>query len=277
MKDWNTPYPEIIDRWYKDVHKWKRVKNYEQSILESGPLYDFITEKFNEKLNFMKITEIHIVRNHAIQSDFIQQMEHFEYNRTELNLFNTYVSPDPQKQYLINTLKKLFIRQDVFKRTNVLLTFHGTSSALCDSIFQGGLQNLRNLDGGWFGAGIYVTPDIDYAIKSYSLKTAPNDHGEYCVLVCLCVVGITYPLTLCSDDFPEYPKEKISKYHCDWPKEKGIRNDKALNRGFDSHFIGVSYEMNYNASEFADDSTFYELVFSSNKQVLPLAVVYLSK
>jgi len=224
----------------------------------------------------MKITKILIIRNQTIQSDFIQQTRHFEYNRTEAKLFNPNGFPDPQKKYLIKKLKKLFIQQNVFKRTNFLLTFHGTSTTLCDSICQVGLQNLRSNDGGWFGAGIYVTPDIDYAIKVYSQKEEnPAPNGERCVLVCLCVVGITYPLTVCSDDFPGYPAQNIySKYHCDYPKENGIRTDKAIKNGYDSHFIGVSLEMNYNVPEIVKESNYYELVLSSHKQVLPLAVVY---
>jgi len=176
--------------------------------------------------------------------------------------------------------------------------WHGCSPGSCYSICKGGAKDLRQTDGGFFGGGIYLTPDCEYAADystgSLSLTpVTPNERGEFTILLCLTVVGLTYPISRKTDyDFPdEFQPWSICKYHCSYPisaeaiqkaknndtslinKALQIRNDKTLFSGFDSHFVCVARRFNYQAAR-VEDEDFSELVVKEEGQVLPLAVVY---
>jgi len=176
----------------------------------------------------------------------------------------------------------------------MIVLWHGCSPSAAISICKGGVKDLRTTDGGYFGSGIYLTPNLDYAIQQYSSKCNPDNEGNFAVLLCKAGIARTYPISRATD-YPEKDVSKlwsISTFHSAHPIPKelienndiaGIVNalkttrlDKSLKPGFDSHFIGVSRKIGYQAAP-DSQSDFYELVVKEESQVLPIGILYFKK
>jgi len=158
------------------------------------------------------------------------------------------------------------------------------------------VKDLRQTDGGFFGSGVYLTPNSNYAAVFSTSGKQANKNGQFTLLLCYAVVGLTYPISRATDyDNPNlYSKWSISKYHSAYPIPQNaidkancgdesalfdallVRNDKALKDGFDSHFIAVSEKEYYHAVK-AKDATYFELVVKEETQVVPYAVIYFKK
>jgi len=130
----------------------------------------------------------------------------------------------------------------------VLLAWHGCSNTVVDKILQHGVTDvLRTTDGGWFAAGAYLTPEAEYA-AFYSNGQSKNfdESKTYCMVLCAAVVGLTYPVTRGKDY--DVPPLDISRFHYQYP-DMIKRQDKALQQGFDSHFVAISEARGYQVSE----------------------------
>ena len=113
---------------------------------------------------------------------------------------------------------------------------------------------LRTADGGWFGAGAYLTPEAEYAAK-YATgeidKKMKDPNKTYCIILCAAVVGLTYPVTRGTDYvIDEKNQYDISVFHDRYPspipgKLVAQRVDKALKAGFDSHFVAIRVDRDY--------------------------------
>jgi len=152
----------------------------------------------------------------------------------------------------------------------------------------------------FFGSGIYITPNIQYAAKysmgHYTLHSSTH-LNEYTILLCVVVVGLTYPISRKTDyTYPDcYDTYSVSRFHFAHPiPEEAVvkakegdfslvtvamkkRHDKALEAGFDSHFVCVSPRKKYQAVQVGSEENLFELVVKEEAQVLPLAVVYVKK
>ena len=141
-------------------------------------------------------------------------------------------------------------------------------------------------DGGVFGAGIYVTPHAEYACKYSVVGRAANDEGLYPVLLCMVLLGNTYPITRSADySYPEIMSEdSVSVFHYLDPipfdensgkfhRTQARRSDKVLKARYDSHYVSVKESIDFQAVD--DNSYDYdEIVVKSEHQVLPIAIAY---
>ena len=130
---------------------------------------------------------------------------------------------------------------------------------------------LRTTDGGWFGAGAYLTPEAEYAAKYATGEILPNGqpydaNKTYCIILCAALVGLTYPITRTTDYITDTTNQNdISVFHYAYPApiagHLDKRTDKALKAGFDSHFIAVRVDKGYQVKGFLEscDICFYSL------------------
>jgi len=147
----------------------------------------------------------------------------------------------------------------------ILPVVHGTkleSSAW--GIFQTGFASLGWTDDGYFGKGLYFSPNVEYSATNYG--NLPN--GEYMMLVCWVALGNTYPVT----ENPFGPNNLMGK---------------ASMKGHDSHVSVVkpqlkdegckSYVPITNPSELNLPKTFTEIIVFGEGQVLPSYLVICKK
>ncbi len=59
----------------------------------------------------------------------------------------------------------------------------------------GNFAVLQTVDAGYFGQGIYLTFDPDYAIEEYGWDVHHLAPGSVPLLVCVVIVGNTLPVT----------------------------------------------------------------------------------
>eukprot|EP00039_Didymoeca_costata_P014896 m.246017 g.246017 ORF g.246017 m.246017 type:complete len:1131 (+) comp16112_c0_seq1:109-3501(+) len=78
----------------------------------------------------------------------------------------------------------------------VLTVYHGLANGdlgLAKQICSTGFGTFAQRNSGWFGSGVYFTPDLDYAVAF--AKTAKKAKTEPIVIVCNILVFQPYPLT----------------------------------------------------------------------------------
>ena len=160
-----------------------------------------------------------------------------------------------------------FHHQSASSQVNVALMWHGVpSESIADAILATGLSSrVSDKDEGYFGKGVYLTPQAEYA-AFYANKAQQPKRGEtYTLLLCAVCVANVYPVSRLVD----YAKgADISKFHYDHG-DHGTA--KALKGGFDAHFVAVRMSENYQASSDIDGADFDELVVGNEEQVLPFA------
>lgn len=81
--------------------------------------------------------------------------------------------------------------EGLFTRARVVLAFHACRDAdAAQRILDTGFAALGTLDPGFFGQGLYFTPDLDHACAAFS---GTGSHAT--VLACAVVMGNPYPVT----------------------------------------------------------------------------------
>jgi hypothetical protein len=185
---------------------------------------------------------------------------------------------------VIQSLKLLFEPPDAdqSRHVNVLYTFHAPQSELvAKGILAGSIHALHRNDGGYFGAGVYSTPSLEYAARYAAGDFFPDrpkatsapfniddpPEGCYPVLFCATVVTHVYPVT--REDYAD-AKDPRGKSH--FFSSKG-QPAKALKPGFDAHFIPVS-QPNFQATMAGATPDYYELVCRSD-MIVPLGVLWI--
>jgi len=136
--------------------------------------------------------------------------------------------------------------------------WHGTNDAVLPSILNGSFANLASTDDGFYGKGIYGTPDAEYAWRVYAKR------GGVLLLCCFSFYS-AYPVVGRQDMI----------------KLKG----KASYQNYDAHAVPVvpddpnsPVEINYFPAEAAAAalSTYMELVVFDSPQALPRFIVDLA-
>ena len=131
-----------------------------------------------------------------------------------------------------------------------------------------GLADLAKLDAGYFGRGIYLTLNPEYACQyaagyfATSPSNAPKPHPKFpkrhAVILCAVCVSMAYPVTP-SEDYPN-PDPKLSGFS----KCLG----QPLQPQFDAHFAPIHSGCGFQAisSKLAE---YCELVVSQHAAVMP--------
>ena len=157
---------------------------------------------------------------------------------------------------------------------NVLWAWHGCAPENARQIVDAGFANLSLTDPGWHGSGGYLSLEAEYACAYASNYPGPVQPGRdgWCVILCLVVLGVTYPVTLCAEDFFSVP----SMGGAPSPQDCKLYG-RPMQRGFDSHVVAVkryAQDGNFLAAATSQHTEFNELVLDQDGQILPVAVVW---
>jgi len=129
----------------------------------------------------------------------------------------------------------------------IVPVWHGTKPELIEPICRSGFFNLATTDDGFFGKGIYGTPQAEYACRVY---------GNKCALLNLMALGSVYPVV-----------------HEDAKNLAGKANFGA----YHSHYIPVKGTINstvYTAMKEGDLAQYDEFVVFDPASILPRFIVF---
>ena len=173
---------------------------------------------------------------------------------------------------------------------NIVMAWHGTDARYVENVCRAGMRAFRFTDGGYFGTGSYVALEQEYAAQ-YSKKSLPNDKDEYGVILFAVFMECAYVITPGRDyldDMPPQdpadPKRGFSTFY-----SPDGQHAQALKPRYNAHFIPVKKTgwnhcvsgnplpkyADFQAAVAGKDATAHELVAGSEKQALPVAVVWL--
>jgi hypothetical protein len=183
-------------------------------------------------------------------------------------------TPGTGQDQVLGELKALFHSAVTPGATtaNTLYCFHGCSARDVESITLTGLANFAKLDSGYFGSGVYVTPNAEYAARyacgdfSPDPSTAPQPHKDHptwhAVLLCSVAVGLAYPVTRTVD----YAGGRTT---C------ALRG-QPIRAPFDATITPVHSRFQFECCD-AVLAEYMELCVSQNAAVLPLAVLWVER
>jgi serine/threonine protein kinase len=143
----------------------------------------------------------------------------------------------------------------------VVLAWHGCSVDAADAICQTRLsmREFSSRDSGYFGRGVYLTPEAEYAEK----YATPGEDGKSVLLLCAVLCDRVYPVT-----------------DVDYDRIDGVRAPascfagfKPLQPGFDTHLVAIRCDRKYQAAAAGEIADYHEIVVGQEAQVLPLARV----
>merc|ERR1712107_741276 len=212
------------------------------------------------------VSSIDLVDN-ALLHDMIADQAEILKQRSKATVFTqedgVKLFGDPNKKTLLGRLDEMALRHIApsfeDEAVKFLPCWHGVGSEeAAQNIAKMGLANLRSTDEGYFGAARYASLDPKYARQYCS-----TGDDTQVMLLCLGVVGRVYPVTVCDEDYstlePKTPQE--CKYY-----------GKPLKPTFDAHLIGVRGP-EYHPAQPAHRAEHFEIAFSADSQVLPVAIV----
>eukprot|EP01124_Arcella_intermedia_P026831 TRINITY_DN5140_c0_g1_i3.p1 TRINITY_DN5140_c0_g1~~TRINITY_DN5140_c0_g1_i3.p1 ORF type:complete len:688 (+),score=121.89 TRINITY_DN5140_c0_g1_i3:350-2413(+) len=223
------------------------------------------------------ISRILLIKNPILESNFANRIQLIRDRRNSDSAFNVVVSDSLERQSTYNRLDLITEKHLTFGKAKVLKSWIGASPQIIQKISGTGPADLRIRDCGYFGAGIYSTPQARYAALYATgditgQPTDTTDNGESALILCWNVVGNVYPVTRRHD----YNDKKDPNFSDFFDESNG----KALKPGFDAHFVTVSASCNYQAVPDPQNNSllyFDELVVQSDAQILPWAQLYFKK
>eukprot|EP01103_Thecamoeba_quadrilineata_P010420 TRINITY_DN2248_c0_g1_i1.p1 TRINITY_DN2248_c0_g1~~TRINITY_DN2248_c0_g1_i1.p1 ORF type:complete len:530 (-),score=113.58 TRINITY_DN2248_c0_g1_i1:81-1670(-) len=268
-------------------HHWEiKDDHYKKAELKCDtPEYKQVAELFyqggikNTKTVSLQLEKIEIIDNQTVENRFDTQLVKFDRQRANKDFSKTDQFRPSQIQYLNERLKPRFVPSGL-PRANALLAWHGCSKEYLKDIFSDGMKDLRKTDGGYFASGVYLTFQSEYAAyysskcSELDIRANPGDTESLFVMV-LCWVAVSHSYVVTREK-PDYlnPDDlaDMSVFNCSFPD--GVRSDKRMHPSFDSHFIPIAQDNNYEASKIEDVPDYDELVVDSVDQVLPRYVVH---
>lgn len=235
-----------------------------------------------------RVEEITIFKNESLITTFNERMS-LSHSQREQSVFNTSWSvglSDTEtymKQEFNKRLEDFFAESDVQaqpRSVKVALMWHGvTSDDVAYSIFRSGLSSRVSIsnDQGFFGKGVYLTPEAEYAAFYANKQRQPTAGETYTLILCAACFANAYPVTRGADYARDDANDDIDS--CKFSFKFGAHHmPKALKQGHDAHFIPISVAADtngkpYQAAEEAADIDYHELVVGEESQVLPFAKV----
>ncbi|EGD80081.1 hypothetical protein PTSG_10355 [Salpingoeca rosetta] len=287
--------PVLTARWHEPGYEWRHPAwclddSFDRLLSWTGPgdhgvftaplppdtdLYRWIEGQMTQGLT---LSRVEVTKSTTILRAFHTRMALSSARRGDpdpSNPFNRdFGAGDPEKQAMLDRLKTQFAAtaDGGVAHVNVLVGWHGCGEAVTDSIIATGTASLRTSnDVGYFGAGIYLTPQANYA-AGYSTRLMtgnwrqPNANGEHVLLLCAAGVGLAYPITRRTDYTRKIPKmPKVCDYY-----------GQPLYSGCDSHYVQVTRSNKFQAADVPGTFDFEEYVMGQEAQVLPIARVFVT-
>lgn len=184
------------------------------------------------------------------------------------------------KKAVFAQLESLFVDTDVAfgpGAVKVVLMWHGVKfDGTADDICATGLSSqVSGADQGFFGKGVYLTPEAEYAAFYANGQQRPERGKTYTLLLCAVCVANPYPVTRSADYTLDGAAgaaggESVSRFHYNYGAQGTA---KALYQGYDAHFMAINTNTGHQAATNVADADYYELVLASDDQVLPFAKV----
>ena len=219
-----------------------------------------------------RLCSVDIVRNELV-TGFTSHLTRLKNLRDgDAALFHFECQCDEQREVL-STLKSLFhpVPPGTWRDPHTLTVYHGCRASAARKIAKSGFMDLASLDAGYFGNGIYVTPNAEYACwyaleahhkhSSRDEQYSPEHPDWFPILLCTAAVGLVYPVTREVDYTP--------------PGAHSDLHGQPLKKPFDAHFALVSHSFGYEAAPPAV-AQYGELCVSQYAAVLPLAILWVS-
>ncbi len=244
----------------------------------------------------IRVTRVEAVRTERLEGDFEAWCERMEHGREHGgDVINVRFPEDGEKEGVYGRLRTRFVAraETGLRHTDVVDAWHGCRREAADSICRLGPRDLRLVDGGYYGAGAYVTTEAEYA-AGYSCRTwnKPEvgagrgrvEDEEYVMVLCRVGVGCVYPISRATDYVEAeaaYTREPMCRFHHLYPN--GRRSDKGMEARYDAHVVTVAYESTFTsvkgvmygqAARGGESRTCQEVVVRSGSQVVPVALVY---
>lgn len=175
--------------------------------------------------------------------------------------------------------------KELLSDPNILFVWHGGPSGYLHKIAAAGPRKLRRTDGGFFGAGIYTTPEAWYAclyaLMAMNAYPVPDTFQEYGVILFAATLGTPYVVTR-ENDYPLkvdgtrviLEGDEVSHFYSENPCQ-GI----ALMPGVDTHYVACKAppgSVNFQACREADAQC-HEVVLDSVQQLCPIAIFYFTQ
>jgi hypothetical protein len=137
-----------------------------------------------------RVYSVTAIDNPDLRSQFRRALEQLEV-RSDVPAFN-----DPWEQYVderahatakacLGRLRRCQLKASgTDGRVRLFWMFHGCRSVeAANSIADSGFERLQSTDSGYFGAGIYVTPQADYAARVYGRAADDDDNCCACIVL----------------------------------------------------------------------------------------------
>jgi len=163
--------------------------------LQEGGIY---SDEYNKLIGFWEkhsnkqlIDKYRVTKVVAIRNDNLQQVWERMMVGLELKLTSPAFLPNVWENHSdIPLRKKILKRMNLFSvggngGVKIIPLWHGTAITTVDYICATGFENLSLTDAGYFGKGIYGTPQAEYAARVY---------GKGVCLLCFGFVGKVYPV-----------------------------------------------------------------------------------
>lgn len=271
--------------WQLPLVKWKHPSflfddNFDQELqwaLDDNQT-DLIFATLPEELQFHDWireqipTDCHLLHVQAIKS--IKSLKAFHQNLLstvmmgEFQLANgslaTQEITDVEKNLMLEKLKLHFVECDSL-HVNIILAWMSCASMKDASPSETIESCLKVSTTGNFGAGIYTFPNIKHLLEAFSR----NQYDEQSMLLCAVAIKNVYPITL-STDYSEQRTtaegKRVSNLYC-----------SQIKKGYDAHYIQVGSQNDIRTTSFDGTSNCEELVVSHRAQVLPLALVHVTR
>jgi hypothetical protein len=122
--------------------------------------------------------------------------------------------------------------------SRIVFAWFGTSADRLDPVCRDGLRALRVRDDGFFGNGVYLAMEADYARRYVPAESVTDDDQQPATLIlCACSISQTYPVTLEADYRP--PTVDMGRDDCGYSRFYDGLASKPLEAKYDAHFVPV--------------------------------------
>ena len=268
-------------------------KNAVEQLVRSG---GYGNEPFN--VNF---EELALCKNQELIEAFNASLKRMRRQRTNSPEFfnaswrcNLTQEQAKEKQDVYDNFQQYFVHAGKESGgVKVALMWHGVScKEVADKILKTGLSsravasrgnngddsNVEHdgggaaTDDGFFGSGIYFTPEAEYAAFYAGGQKDLVPGKLYTLLLCAVAVANPYPLTW-AVDYNE--GSKMSNF--DFRNLSGPPSSKGLKREYDAHLMRVASEENYHVPQKLTKADVHEMVVNQESHVLPFVKVVLKR
>jgi serine/threonine protein kinase/Leucine-rich repeat (LRR) protein len=180
--------------------------------------------------------------------------------------------------------------------SRIVFAWFGTPEERLNATCSDGLRALRTRDGGFFGDGVYLAMEADYARRYILAEGVTNDEQQPATLILYaCSISQAYPVTLEADY--RYPADDRHRDDFGMSRFYDGKGGRPLEAKYDAHFVPVRdcgtchpwdgatqtsisqpYRLDYQAateqhSNPAMRPTAHELVLSNPQRCTPVALV----